>query len=298
MKTLNPVQSSSLNDIQKNKSKDAAVTFLRTIFLERQLKNPLYTLKAFARDLGMSRSHLSRIFSKTRPLSFKQAVQVSLILGLNQAKADSFLHSVVEDASETSKISKKLRSHILSKGSVTPLIRAELGIEEFQTISEWYHLAILNLTYVKGFKSEVKWIAKRLGISVLKVQDACDRLFSMGLLKQVGTRWVKSENHINFNFDRSHRAIREHYLQMNQKASDCLQDGSEAAYAKRFINGMTIALNPAQLPEFKKMILDFQDQIASRAASPMYEEVYQLNVQLFPLTQPQTKTESTENENS
>ena len=48
----------------------------------------------------------------------------------------------------------------------------------FSYMSDWYHLAILELTFVKGFKSEAKWMSRRLGISEAEVKPAVDRLFA------------------------------------------------------------------------------------------------------------------------
>lgn len=53
----------------------------------------------------------------------------------------------------------------------------------FATIADWYHLAILDLSLMKDFKSSPSWISARLGISVLEAKIAVDRLVRLGFFK-------------------------------------------------------------------------------------------------------------------
>jgi cyanate lyase len=60
-----------------------AVDILKNIFQERINKNPKYSLRAFARDIGLSPSLLSMVMSGQRQLTAKQAAKISLKLKLS-----------------------------------------------------------------------------------------------------------------------------------------------------------------------------------------------------------------------
>ena len=44
----------------------------------------------------------------------------------------------------------------------------QLQMDTFRVISDWYHFGILELTYLKSFKSDPRWIAKALGITEIE----------------------------------------------------------------------------------------------------------------------------------
>ena len=54
-----------------------------------------------------------------------------------------------------------------------------MSIDKFSVISEWYHYAILELTYVSGFKADYKWIARKLSITVEEAKVAIERLIRL-----------------------------------------------------------------------------------------------------------------------
>ena len=63
---------------------------LRNAFVQRQKKNPRYSLRAFARDLGFSHTLLSLIFSGRRKVSTK--LYARLQDGFQEMANDSLLN--------------------------------------------------------------------------------------------------------------------------------------------------------------------------------------------------------------
>lgn len=58
----------------------------------------------------------------------------------------------------------------------------QVSIDTCSVISDWYHYAILELTYVSGFKANPNWIVKKLSITVEESKSAVERLKRLGLL--------------------------------------------------------------------------------------------------------------------
>ena len=52
----------------------------------------------------------------------------------------------------------------------------------FKIISDWYHYAILELTELKEFESDINWISQRLGISKIEAHMGIKRLKNIGLM--------------------------------------------------------------------------------------------------------------------
>ena len=159
-------------------------------------------------------------------------------------------------------------------------------VERFKSISQWYHLAILNLTFVKGFKSEPQWIANRLGISTLEASEAVDRLLHLGLLRrdEAGALKKTAEN-LYIKTIRSESALRKFHAEMIEKAKNELKKIDDEAFQSRLINGVTFACAPEHIETIKEMIHEFQDRILAFTKPGPHQEIYQFNSQLFSLTQ-------------
>lgn len=71
-----------------------ASEYLIAAFQERKEKNPRYSLRAFARSLGVSSGQLSEILSGKRPLSHKLARRISTSMSLGEAESKNLLFLV------------------------------------------------------------------------------------------------------------------------------------------------------------------------------------------------------------
>ncbi len=260
---------------------------LRGIFLDRKGRNQAYSTRAFARDLGISQSLLSMVMSGKRPLTVKQAAQISVLLGFSKEDADRFLESTLLALPENSKALKHLRKSRRNspRGTLFEPIYKNYEIERFKALSQWYHVAILDLTTTHDFKEDSHWIARRLGISPIEATDAVSRLLTLGLLLRIKGKLVKSTHRIYFPTQRSEPAIRSFHQQMIGKAMDQLELVDDASFEARQISAMTMAIPKSAWPEAKARIQKFQQELATFLGQGDCDEIYQMNIQMFPLTQ-------------
>ncbi|MGK5087092.1 DUF4423 domain-containing protein, partial [Bdellovibrionota bacterium FG-2] len=198
-------------------------------------------------------------------------------------QVESFMENTLFALPANAKIAKRLRQARL-KGVSCALVFKNYEIERFKAISQWYHLAILDLTTTTGFRSEMAWIASRLGISNLEARDAVVRLIDLGLLEQKASKLHKTENKIYFATQRSEAAVRSFHQQMIGKAIEQLQRTDEASFATREISSMTMAISKSKIPLARERIQKFQKELAALLCVGDCDEVYQFNVQMFPLT--------------
>ncbi|HEY8269264.1 MAG TPA: hypothetical protein VIG33_00125 [Pseudobdellovibrionaceae bacterium] len=75
-----------------------AADYLISIFNERKEKNPRYSLRAFARSLGVSSGQLSEILSEKRPLSHKLARRISVALALTMNESQKLIYLVSQQS--------------------------------------------------------------------------------------------------------------------------------------------------------------------------------------------------------
>ena len=217
---------------------------LRGELARRNRVNPRYSLRAFARQAGLSPAFLSKVLRGTKNLSPARAEAVAGKLGY-----------------------------------ATPGI-ASLDLEAFQVISDWYHTALLELATTKGFRPEAAWIARKLGVTTDEVRGALARLVRLGLLRKERGSYVKTDAFLATPTDRPNQAIRNFHAQMLVKARQALD---EQDVSQRDFGGSTIAIDPAKLELAKKEIRKFRLRLMKLLDSDKPTAVYQFNTQLFKL---------------
>lgn len=244
---------------------------LTTKFAEARLRNPSYSLRAYAQKLGVSSGALSEIMVGRRGLSRTKAEQIAENLALNPVEMESFLAEVITLRGKAKK-SKEA-------GKETSII----PIDQFSLISDWIHYGILSLIRLKGCKSEPHWIGRRLGISESKAAEAIKRLERLGMIEITSSGKLKRRfasldtgDHV------SSIAIRLAHEQNLELAKRSLERQSTAV---RDFTISTFTVDRRKLPRLKKLIRDFQDLIEEEGGGAEATDVYRLSIQLFPLTE-------------
>lgn len=260
--------------------------YLKAVLEERMSANPLYSLRAFARDLKISPQMLSFVLNKKKGLSPETAAEIAERLELDPAEASYFVDLVTWLHSRSEQSRKIARYRIDERISASPKYRP-LDVEAFKIISDWYHYAILELTFCPDFQSDPKWIAERLGISAHEASQALERLLALELLeKDKKGRLIKTELNISASYGTPSAALRKLARQLLQKSIDSLETQS---IEERDITNITMAIDPALLPEAKEMISSFRKKLCAFLEQGKRTEVYTFAPSLFRITQEKRK---------
>jgi uncharacterized protein (TIGR02147 family) len=252
---------------------------LRSELEERIAKNANYSLRAYARSLGINAGALSAIMSGQRPLSLKQALKLLARLDLDAATHRHFLQSVVErqQKRDLRRRDPKVKQYAFAGAEAG----RPLNIDIFHMIADWYHAAILELSYEEDFKASPQWIAKELGISVMESKAALERLMEFGLLEEVDGKLVKRDAKLELADPYSTSAARRRkQKQIRQKAIEAIdQDPVES----RYMTTITMCIDPALLPEARRRIDEFNDSLCAFLESGARKQVYTMELGLFAL---------------
>ena len=243
---------------------------LNEAFSETQVKNPSFSLRAFARRLNLSPSALSEILKGKRRVSKKLANRVVSNLCLNPEEARSLLCLFPE---------KPLRREMTSHYQ-TPYV--QLSMDQFHLIAEWYHFAILSLAETTDFRDDCSWIARRLNLRVQEAQGALERLERLQLLKRdvdgrlrpTGLEYGTSDDVRDVSVRKAHA----HNLELAKRSLD------EDSVTVRDFTATTMAIDISKLPVAKKMIREFHDKLCAYLETGPKKEVYKLSVQFIPLS--------------
>jgi uncharacterized protein (TIGR02147 family) len=260
-KTNNPVSVNPLayqGEICKREFRD----WLTRNFADRRERNSRYSLRAFAKSLGMEASSLSQIMNGKRPVSKK--TMLSICERLDTSLSDLKKFGLVDDGQKS-----EIEFHLLQ-------------VDSFEAISNPIHYAILELTFVKNFESRVDWIARQLGTTADIAREAMERLLRLGLLVEDSGALRKVQKHISSgNPAAVSTAHREHQRQVIQKSLEAINN---CVPSEKDITSMTFAIDVNRLPEARSYIQTFRREMCQFLEGGEPTRVYNLAIQLYPIS--------------
>lgn len=247
---------------------DQVRKLLKTTFDDLQAKAPHYSLRAFARRLGMSSSALSEILNRKRTVTQKQAKRILEKLSFAPDLSTQILNRL--ENKKTTKLSK-------NGDTYTPL-----DMDQYHIVGEWYYYAILSLADTDNFSGDIEWISERLNLNKNTVKAALERLEKMellsrdekGNLKATGLKFTTSTDVVNL-------SLRKHHYQNLELAKKSLD---EDPIDERDFSFMSMAVDPERLPEIKDRVREFRRGIVAEFETGRRSEVYKLCIQFFKLS--------------
>ena len=256
-------------------------TILNEYFIIRKEMNPNYSLRSFAKDLGMPSSNLSSVISGKQGLSKESAEKIAKNLRIKGSEKNKFIDLVLASDARSKK-EKILATARLRQESL--LDKKELQEDYFKLISDWYYYAILELITIEDFQSSDKWIAEQLGISLNETEKAMERLVRLGLIEIKNNIYQSTGAQLDTTYDIPSFYIKKHNAQILSKASEAIV---EQDIEKREISTLTIAINDEDIKFVKKRIREFRNdldkELMERTKKNGANRVYSLAIQFFDL---------------
>lgn len=242
-------------------------TYLQQEYLKRVAKNNSYSLRAFAKALHMNHATLSSMMSGKRKITPNALSKLTKALGLGPGQFHQFI------SGETGS-SRPTQSYYY------------IQQDAFNAISDWYFDAILQLSLIKKIKLEPETISIALGISKLEAKIALETLERLELLKKDKSgRYKKThQNSVNYlDADFTNAAMRKYQKRILEKSREALET---LPRSERDHTSTTMAVQKKDLTKVKELIKKFRNDLDSylQRDEAKFDEVYQLQVSFFPLT--------------
>lgn len=257
---------------------------LKDEFEHRVHLNSQYSMRAFARDLGVSPASLSEILKGRQGLSSKMAKQISSLIKMSDEEQCYFC-DLVESQHGRSPLKRGFAQARLKKYQNEEF--QQLQLDTIDAISNWYYFAILELTYVEGFKSDSHWVASQLGISRDQVEKAVQTLERLGLLSIEDGEWKDENTFLKTPSGIPSRAIKKMHSHMLMKSQLAIEKQS---VDERDASAIVMAFNDEDMQDAKNMIKDFRRKFLDRfSKNKKKNKVYSLNIHFFNLLNRGTK---------
>jgi uncharacterized protein (TIGR02147 family) len=257
--------------------------FLREFYEERKRAKAAFSYRFMAGKVGLHATHLIRIFQKKRHLDEESLPPFFSLCGFNDREASYFAALVAYNKSRSDRDKRMAWERLLKSMSVET--RA-LAADQFELFRHWYYGAVRVLLSFHPFKGDFRDLAGRMSppITVAQARKAVALLERLGLIaKREDGAFRLTDQFISTGAAWKNLAVRDFQSETLRLARESLERHDKE---ERDISTVTIAVSRKALPELKDRIAEFRKSLLGMVKeSPDYDEVYQFNVQLFPLTQ-------------
>ena len=260
-------------------------TYLKDFYEAKKKSNPKFSYRLFSRLAGFSSPNFFKlVILSQRNLSVESLDKVCAALKIKAREADFFSALVAFNQSRTHQEKKFFFEKLRYFKEFDEIKNIDRGSYEY--LSKWYHVAIRELTLVSGFRENPFWISEKLNgqVSPQQVMDSLKLLEKLKLIRRNADNQLRpTSRNLSTEPEILDLSVSDLHHQMIRLAADSV-DKTPAEY--RDISAVTIAVDRATFLEAKKRIQNFRRELnVLLSACKKPDAVYQLNFQLFNLTQ-------------
>ena len=251
--------------------KDAS-QILTEILSERKASNPSYSLRAFARDLGVSAPQLSNVMNGHRGLSPEVAKAISDMLSLDPRQKEIFTSSL------KAKFSPSKAERVVAKTK----------LEDLTTDVETKYLALIELIKISKKKTNPEsWFAEKLGIPEIEVSLSLGRLERLELIQKISKGYQVNQDTVFAEKGAPTEAVKHFHRQLLEKS---IQAMAFQGPQERYGYSAAMPIKVKSVDRAKNMIQKFRSDFAKEISDHEGgEEIYGLCLQFFRLTQKNTE---------
>ncbi|WP_413294904.1 TIGR02147 family protein [Bdellovibrio sp. HCB185ZH] len=239
----------------------------------RRSKNTRFSRRAFAALLQVSSGRLHEIMKGQHPITLKMAKKIIAKLTFDEKKADYFLRLVESEA--------YLR--VDGRKRVRPKSTRLLSEDEFALVSDWEYFALMALAETATFRSDIPWLAKKLGISEKRAAEVVAHLLKQGLFnRDEAGRFKNTYTSMTTLIDIPSEVVRKANIECIRQA---IENVDRIDVMKRDVSSLTLPVDMERISEVKALIREFKSKVTALMAKEQTTEVYNLNIQFIPVSE-------------
>lgn len=278
--SVSQIMEASTNNVYQYESSQQ---FLLDSLAEKQKVDPSFSVRRWSQLMGFkSHSLLVMLLKNKRKIRLQHCDYFAKGMGLGSNEL-AYLKTLVQFENSSSSEEKNLISNFLNDLHPGDGFTS-IEVDNFKVVSNWVYMAILAMTDLKNFKGTEEEITKLLGgkATLSEVRSALVRLLDMKLLDWAEDGSLKpTHRRVTTTDDVRNEGAREYHKQVSQLAMEAVE-GQHVN--DREFQAFALAVPKEKLPLAKEMIRQFRSKF-SKAISGNGDNVYQMNIQFFQLTQ-------------
>lgn len=265
--------------------------FLRDHYAAKKASDAKFSFRYFARRAGFTSSNfLKLVMDGDRNLGPTAIERVAVAMSLDAPEVEFFALLVQMNQAQT----VAERNRAFERVAANRRFRAAKKLDGplFEYLTRWYYPVIRELAGRDDFSEDPAWVAAEVSppIEAKEARAALKTLESLGLLVRQGGRLVRGDASVTTGHEVRHVVVPAYHLQMIERAAKAVE---QVSVEERDVSSLTVCIRESTLADLKSKIRRFREEMLDRCDSDSEpERVYQLCVQLFPMSKRREPTAS------
>ncbi len=259
--------------------------YLKDRYEAEKIRTKHFSFRYFARVAGLSSSgYLKMVMDGSRNLSPTSINQFSKALKFNKKQAAYFEALVLFNQAK----SDRERDNYFDRlSALRPAVQLKgLEKDQYEYFTKKHFVFLREMVALPHFQEDAAWIAKqfRPALKTKDVEHSLEVLLHLGLLgRDSNGELVHSDASITKPAEVDSVEVYNFHQDMLNEAKLAMLT---AEPSRRDITSLTIPIPKKSLMEIKQRIKNFREELIDyvNKGSEEYHDVYQLNLQLFPVT--------------
>lgn len=258
--------------------KNDFLKYLQKEFATRQENNSSYSLRAFARDLGIEPSLLSKILREKISVTDRMFERLASVLPLTSEEFSIFEKQIAENMENRQIVNIEVK---------------QIDSDKFVKLGDWYNLALPEMMALKDYKSDTRWMGEKIGLPLEKIEESIELLLDLGLIAFDDAGNLMADKRyergifrmVTENRELYKKVMLERTKQIMQKYIEYMDAPSEERN-KAIQSYLTIAMDESLIEEIQEDVRKFISTLVSKIdkKSKSKGRVYELSLSLFPIT--------------
>lgn len=260
--------------------------FLDALYHQIKKSGQRYSYIQFSEDLGFSKTNVIHLIIKgKRPLSVKASEKASQALGLTNLDKKYFSTLVKYQNARQGELRESLFKELIALKS--KVLSAPESQHQLEFFSEWYHIIIYQMTFMDDFNPDPKDIARNVSPNIRpdQARKSLHLLNTLNLIHfdEERQKYGPTNTRISTGDEIASIAVTRYHQKMIDLAKESI---TKVTDSERDISSVSISIPHDMIPQLKEEISLFRKRILALADQKRMQcdEVYQMNVQLFPTT--------------
>ncbi len=261
--------------------------YLKDYYEERKRENTYFSYRYMGQKLNLDHSFIVKILMGKRHIKEALIPELIQFCKLNEKEGLYFETLVHFTKARSDSQIKMYFEKLLSLKSVS---HYNIHESQFEYFHKWYYAAVRGAIEYLGFKDNYKQLANHLNPTITQKQ-AKESIALLEKLKLIEENkegfYVLTKNHLTTAEKWKGIAIKEYQKEVIRMSSESIDRDLKE---NRDISTITMAIESDKLPLFKNMLKEFRDAVINQV-DEMHapDAVYQLNLQMIPLTKMKEK---------
>lgn len=262
--------------------------FIKDYFEQQKAANSAFSYRYLSQKAGINSAPFYKfIIEGKRNLTKATILKTCMALKLNDLEAEYFENLVFFNQCKTIAEKNVYFDRLVEKQRNRNVVK--IREEQFDYFSEWYHCVVRELVCMNDFKGDFKTLSKclRPAISPQEAEKSVKLLINLGFLKKVDGCYYQTEPVLSTGYGLTSHQIINFQIKMLHKAIEAFD---KCTLFERLTSATTLALSQAtygKMVNKLRMMRAELLELARNDSSP--EQVYELTINLFPLTVPGKK---------